>query len=105
MKISVDSIKIDLDTKEDLRELIHKLNWNFIEPMNEGAITQVGGYINDVRPHLALLEFVRDEFKELALLRGENPDLMSQFKNIVSDLNNIQKGFEKNAIIFYKDSN
>ncbi len=92
---------IEVEKKEDLRVLIDSLHFSFLEPFHQG-LTQIGCSIHDIRPHLALLEFVKDEFQEIETLRSKNPDLLKEFNNIVEELLKLKEKFNKNDELYFK---
>lgn len=76
-------VTYEIETKEDLNELLSQLRFSFLPPMPDNELTQAGALIHDVRPHICILEFIKDRFKNIIYLR---PDLNTQFNEVVDEL-------------------
>lgn len=98
---TIGDISYELENKEDLAEFLSKATFSFLPPIESG-VTQAGGYIGDVRIHLVLLEFVKDQLQDTVALRSKDPDLMKQFNDVVNELISIRDKFNKNHEIIKK---
>lgn len=83
-------VTYEIETKEDLNELLSQLRFSFLPPLPDNELTQAGALIHDVRPHICILEFIKDRLKNIIYLR---PDLNTQFSNVVDELVVLKENF------------
>ena len=94
-------VTFDLEKKEDLGEFLSKAKFKYLTRI-DGGLTQIGAYINDVRPHLEIIEFILDEFEKVVGLRSQDPDLLSQFNKLVDRMVAKKTQFERTERLFQK---
>lgn len=93
-------ITYELEKKEDIGELMNQINFSFIPNMD--GLTQVGSMkLIDIRPHLSLIEFVKDEFKNEKVKTLATAEL-EQFNKMVDELIELRQEFNKNDEILTK---
>jgi len=95
---TVIDFKIELNNLDEFSEVLQKVKWNYLEGV---GITQVGSY-GDIRVAMELLKYVNMQFKEVLLLRSEDPDLMQEFNHSFNILAAKRDEMNKNLEILLK---